>query len=197
MTKVLKKQQKRKQIAKSTCDLFIKKGFVNISISEIAGVAGIGKGTVYEYFSNKEDIVFELMSCLQEDYDPRLMESLEKSTTTKEKVIHLFSLYLSDEPKVKTQRNIYKEFLAITLNNPSEEIIKYQERMMEKYTQIITNIFLDGIEKKEIDKKSLEFIPSIFATMDGFFIARKQKQQSFDYLDDIFELLEYKGGSDG
>ena len=67
MSKQLKKINKRKAIAKSTCDLFITKGFVNISISEIAKVAGIGKGTIYEYFTNKEDIIFELMSCLQED----------------------------------------------------------------------------------------------------------------------------------
>jgi len=35
-------------------------GFVNISISQIAKTAGIGKGTVYEYFNNKEDIVFSM-----------------------------------------------------------------------------------------------------------------------------------------
>jgi TetR/AcrR family transcriptional regulator, acrAB operon repressor len=196
MTKVLKKQQKRKQIAKSTCDLFIKKGFVNISISEIAQVAGIGKGTVYEYFSNKEDIVFELMSCLQEDYDPKLNNELQQDITTKEKVIYLFALYLSDDPKVQTQRNIYKEFLAITLNNPSDAIIEYQENMMKKYIDILTNIFQEGIKKKEINKYALEFIPSIFATMDGFFISRKDKGQILKYLDELFELLKYKENTD-
>ena len=103
-----KKLEKRKAIAKSTCDLFVRKGFVNISISEIAYEAGIGKGTVYEYFSNKEDIIFELMSCLQEDYDPKLHENLKKSSSAKEKLTHLFSLYLSSEPKAQTQRDIYK-----------------------------------------------------------------------------------------
>ncbi len=171
MTKVLKKQEKRKQIAKSTCDLFIKKGFVNISISEIAQVAGIGKGTVNE--------------------------NLQINKSTKEKVIDLFSLYLSDDSKVETQRNIYKEFLAITLNNPSNEIIKYQERMMKKYTEILTNIFLEGIANKEIDEKILEFIPAIFATMDGFFIARKNKEQILQYIDDLFSLLQSKGDTNG
>lgn len=194
MTKALKKVEKRKQIAKSTCDLFIKKGFVNISVSEIAQVAGIGKGTVYEYFSNKEDIVFELMSCLQEDYDPRLMEKLEKSETAKEKMIHLFTLYLSDEPKVKTQRNIYKEFLAITLNNPSDQIIKYQDTMMAKYTKILTDILKEGISAKEIDEKSLDFIPGIFATMDGFFIGRKSKEEILCFIDQLFEALSFKKG---
>jgi len=188
-----KKLQKRKDIAKSTCNLFVKKGFVNISVSEIAEVAGIGKGTVYEYFSNKEDIVFELMSCLQEDYDPRLHDNLEKSTSAKEKLTHLFALYLSDEPKAQTQRDIYKEFLAITLNNPSGAIIEYQTTMMNKYYQILTGIFQKAIDNKEIKKEALDLIPSIFATMDGFFTARKPKEEMLSYLDNLFLLLEDKG----
>lgn len=188
-----KKLEKRKAIAKSTCDLFVRKGFVNISVSEIAQVAGIGKGTVYEYFSNKEDIIFELMSCLQEDYDPKLHENLEKSTTAKEKLTHLFSLYLSDDPKVQTQRDIYKEFLAITLNNPSKAIIEYQDIMMNKYYQVLTEIFQQAIDKNEINKNALTLIPSIFATMDGFFTGRKSKKAIYIYIDNLFKLLENKG----
>ncbi len=187
-----KKLQKRKDIAKSTCDLFVQKGFVNISVSEIAEVAKIGKGTVYEYFSNKEDIVFELMSCLQEDYDPKLQENLQKSTNAKEKLKHLFSLYLSSDSTVQTQRDIYKEFLAITLNNPTEAIIEYQNVMMSKYYQILKGIFQEAIGKKELKKESLNFIPSIFATMDGFFIARKSQNEIRNYIDSLFNLLENK-----
>ena len=80
----------------------------------------------------------------------------------------------------------------ITLNNPSDAIIEYQEKMMKKYTEIITDIFQKGIEKKEISQNALDFIPSIFATMDGFFIARKEKQQIFTYLDKLFQLLKYE-----
>ena len=193
MSKQLKKLNKRKAIAKSTCDLFITKGFVNISISEIAKVAGIGKGTIYEYFINKEDIVFELMSCLQEDYDPKLKESLEKSQSIQEKIKYLFSLYLSDDPIVQTQRKIYKEFLAITLNNPSTAIIEYQNNMMDKYTNILLEIMQEGIKNNELKEISIDFVPSIFATMDGFFIARKSKEDIEKYIDNLSNLLEKKG----
>jgi len=194
MSKQLKKLNKRKVIAKSTCDLFITKGFVNISISEIAKVAGIGKGTIYEYFSNKEDIVFELMSCLQEDYDPKLKASLQNSKTIKEKVKHLFSLYLSDDPRVQTQRAIYKEFLAITLNNPSTAIIEYQNNMMEKYTSILFDIIQSGVESGELKENAIDFIPSIFATLDGFFIARKPKEVIIEYIENLSNLFEKKEG---
>jgi len=194
MSKQLKKLNKRKVIAKSTCDLFISKGFVNISISEIAKVAGIGKGTIYEYFSNKEDIVFELMSCLQEDYDPKLKASLQNSKTIKEKVKHLFSLYLSDDSRVQTQRAIYKEFLAITLNNPSTAIIEYQNKMMEKYTNILFNIIQSGVESGELKENAIDFIPSIFATLDGFFIARKPKEVIIEYIENLSNFFEKKEG---
>lgn len=192
MSKQLKKLNKRKAIAKSTCDLFITKGFVNISISEIAKVAGIGKGTIYEYFMNKEDIVFELMSCLQEDYDPKLKESLEKSKSIKEKIKYLFSLYISDDSLVQTQRDIYKEFLAITLNNPSIDIIEYQNNMMDKYTNILLEIIQEGIKNGELQEIAISFVPSIFATLNGFFIARKPKNVIIEYIDNLYSLLEKK-----
>ncbi len=185
-----KKQDKRKQIAKSTCTLFVQKGVVNISISEIAKVAGIGKGTVYEYFTNKEDIVFELMSCLQEDYDPKLKENLEKSNSSKEKVIYLFDLFLNDDEIIQIQKKIYKEFIAISLNNPSNEIINYQKIMKEKYTEILLDIFNDAILKGELIKESIELVPSIFATVEGFFIINDEKQPILDYIDSLFKILK-------
>jgi len=193
VSKLQKKQDKRKQIAKSTCNLFIEKGFVNISISEIAKVAGIGKGTVYEYFSNKEDIVFELMSCLQEDYDPKLQLNLENSNDAKQKVIYLFDLFLNDDEMVQTQKKIYKEFIAIFLNNPSEEIIKYQRIMMEKYTEILKDIFNEAILNNNIIKESIELVPSIFATMEGFFILDNDRKLILNYIDSLFKILEKRG----
>ncbi|MEA3288800.1 MAG: TetR/AcrR family transcriptional regulator [Campylobacterota bacterium] len=192
MPKIVDKVDKRKKIAKSTCDLFIEKGFVNISISEIAKVAGIGKGTIYEYFKNKEDIVFELMSCLQEDYDPRLEENLQKSSTVKDKVISLFDLFLSENEKVKTQRKIYREFLAIYLNNPSSDIDSYHTQIKQKYANVLTGILNEAIEAKEIKKESLLFLPSIFATVEGFFLINDNNQKILEYFDNLFELLKYE-----
>lgn len=51
-------------IALSCKDLLLENGIKNITVSGIAGVAGIGKGTIYEYFSNKDEIVFEILNIL-------------------------------------------------------------------------------------------------------------------------------------
>ncbi|MEA3499222.1 MAG: TetR/AcrR family transcriptional regulator [Campylobacterota bacterium] len=195
MPKIVDKIEKRKNIAKSTCNLFIQDGFVNISISQIAKVAGIGKGTIYEYFKNKEDILFELMSCLQEDYDPKLEYNLQQTTSVKQKIIFLFNLFLDDIETIKIQRKIYREFLAIYLNNPSDDIIEYHKVLKEKYSVVLTKIIEESIKKDEILEISLKFIPSIFATVEGFFIVNENcKDKILDYIENLFILLNKKEG---
>ena len=190
MPKIVDKTEKRKKIAKSTCSLFVKKGFVNISISEIAKTAGVGKGTIYEYFENKEDIIFELMSCLQDDYDPKLKTKLENSITTKEKISALFNLYLGEDEVTTTQRQIYKEFLAIYLNNPTNEIKEYYKNLKHKYSQVLNGIFETAITNGEIGTDILKLVPSIFAAMDGFFIIEASKEEMDAYFETI--LLKCK-----
>ena len=191
MPKVVDKITKRKDIAKSTCNLFIQEGFVNISISQIAKVAGIGKGTIYEYFKNKEDIVFELMSCLQEDYDPKLESNLNETIDTKQKIIYLFKIFLDDDETIQIQRKIYKEFLAIYLSNPSQDIIEYHILLKDKYSLILSNIIKTAINNGELTPKAIDFVPSLFATIEGFFIANEDsKKQILDYIDNLFILLK-------
>lgn len=193
MSKLVNRSKKRVDIAKSTCELFIKEGFVNISISQIANQAGIGKGTVYQYFENKEDIIFELMSCLQKEYDPKLQAKLLKSSSVKQKVLALFDLFISDDEKVLIQKQIYKEFLAIYLNNPSDQIRVYQKQMKDKYTDILINIFNEAILNNELRKESINFVDSVFATIEGFFIVNDDQKQIVNYIESLLELLQKRG----
>ncbi len=192
MLSIEKKYEKRRKIAKSSCNLFLEKGYANITISQIAKVAGIGKGTIYEYFSNKEDIIFELMACLQDEYDPKLRKKLEENSNTKEKVICLFDIFLSDNKIVQTQRKIYKEFLSIYIHNKTDAMDTYNKKMMDKYKNILENIFIEAIEKKELSEISLDFVTSIFATLQGFFITHEEKSVIYGYIDSLFKLFEIK-----
>ena len=191
MSRIVDKITKRKDIAKSTCNLFVQEGFVNISISQIAKVAGIGKGTIYEYFKNKEDIVFELMSCLQEDYDPKLKANLNKTIEAKQKIIYLFAIFIDDNETIEIQKKIYREFLAIYLSNPSVEIIKYHNSLKDKYSLMLSDIIQVAINNDELSSDAIDFIPSLFATIEGFFIANDNcSKQILDYIDNLFILLK-------
>ena len=56
MTPLPKDEAKRRRIIAAAIQVFAHDGISNGKIATIAEKAGIGKGTVYEYFSSKEDI---------------------------------------------------------------------------------------------------------------------------------------------
>ena len=53
---------KREQILHAAVEKFLEKDFYQVTVTEIAELAGVGKGTVYEYFSSKEELFKESFS---------------------------------------------------------------------------------------------------------------------------------------
>lgn len=56
------KQKKRTALLSHAFSLFMNKGISNTTISEIAEHAGVGKGTFYFYFKDKEDLIEKLIA---------------------------------------------------------------------------------------------------------------------------------------
>ena len=52
------KNEKKSRIVAAAAQVFAQRGFSGTSVAEIAVQAGIGKGTIYEYFNSKEDLFF-------------------------------------------------------------------------------------------------------------------------------------------
>jgi AcrR family transcriptional regulator len=68
MPKIVDKEQKRIEIARKTMPLLAKYGFENTPIRKITTEAGIGKGTFYDYFTDKEDVLNEIIRLVIEDW---------------------------------------------------------------------------------------------------------------------------------
>lgn len=55
----VKKQQTRRAIADTAFQLFLERGFDDVTVEEIAEAAQVSKKTVFNYFATKEDLVFD------------------------------------------------------------------------------------------------------------------------------------------
>ena len=64
----MNKKEKRILILEAAKELFEEKGYHEAKISEIAIVAGIGKGTVYEYFESKQSLFEEMIIYFIDNY---------------------------------------------------------------------------------------------------------------------------------
>jgi AcrR family transcriptional regulator len=62
-----KKASTRERILTAACDLFGRRGIAAVTVDEIAAAADVGKGTVYNYFTAKEEIVVSFLIELDRD----------------------------------------------------------------------------------------------------------------------------------
>jgi len=158
---------KKKDIALSCKELFVRKGIRDLTISEVAKIAGIGKGTIYEYFKNKEEIVFEIVSILMQEHSEKLLSEIEQIECTKDKIKKFSELfYNTDDYEL---REIYKEFISITLINPNDEMIEFQTQSNERYYEWFKEIIQEGIDKNELIDQFTMSAPSISRNTIEFF----------------------------
>src|ERR1700680_4948390 len=60
-----KKTVIRERIIAEVVDLFSRHGIADVTVDQIAEAADIGKGTIYNYFQTKEDIVVAFMAGME------------------------------------------------------------------------------------------------------------------------------------
>jgi AcrR family transcriptional regulator len=76
-----KKEEIRARIIETAIRLFARHGMANVTVDHIADMADIGKGTIYNYFETKEDIVVGYMAALE----PKIQEKVRKLAVVKDK----------------------------------------------------------------------------------------------------------------
>lgn len=68
--------RKKEAILSAAAKVFAAKGFHRTLVDEVARAAGVGKGTVYRYFSDKEDLFF----CVIDQGIDRLIAAMERAS---------------------------------------------------------------------------------------------------------------------
>jgi len=84
-----KKSAVRAQIIAAAIKLFSRHGIPNVTVEQIAEAADIGKGTIYNYFQTKEDIVVAFMVDLERRVQARL-HGLANSTEPLDSILAEF-----------------------------------------------------------------------------------------------------------
>ena len=189
---MVEKNQKRQDILNSARAIFKAKGFHNAKMEDIAIAAGVGKGTLYEYFKSKQDIFDE--ACIE--FVDLIIDNIQyicnKNNTFKEKLLILFN----EKLKMET------EFADMTIDNilSSKNIIseKTVKSIIGKISEMyrLINSIVDQGKKEGVIKKSIqsEIVSCMIvgAMNECFRLKLHNKEFEIKENDVIFDLL-YNG----
>ena len=191
------KDRKRRDIAIACTELLLEKGMKNLTITEIAKTAGIGKGTIYDYFSNKEEIVFEIIRNFIEKHHHNLLNQSDKKTSTKQKVLYLFDVFLSEYMPYEKHLDVFREYLSVTLSSKCSPMIEFNRECSNFIRNTLEDIIEEGINKGEINEVSRNLIDGIMRAERGYMViawaeGRDLKKEFKDFIDTLFDLIEIK-----
>jgi TetR/AcrR family transcriptional regulator, acrAB operon repressor len=194
---IVDKVQKRRDIALSCTDLLLEKGIKKLTVAEVAKRAGVAKGSIYDYFENKEDIVFEIIRSHIEKYQQEFESKIQPNATTREKLFLVFDFILSNDPEYEKQQNFYKEYVSIDLGGENTNMCSFNGECSNFFRDIIEPLIEEGIQKGELIEESRSMIRGLLALEKGFlFIKWTEKVDVKDdlrnVLNTLFDLLEVK-----
>jgi AcrR family transcriptional regulator len=197
MAIIVDKEQKRKSIALSCRELFVLQSISGVTISQIAKTAGVGKGTLYEYFKNKEEIVFELVDILLQEYSLSLKNKLDAELSVRNKVKKFAEFFYSSQNS--ELRTLYKEFISLSLSAPNDELLAFQSACFNNYYLWFAELFATGVKSGELREESLGLTKGVFVTAKGMFVSScttnvflNLEQDLNEYIDNIFNIIEVK-----
>lgn len=197
MSIIVNKVQKRRDIALSCNDLLLEKGIKKLTIAEVAITAGVSKGSIYDYFENKEDIVFEIIRSHTSAYQVELNRKINPEASTREKVFLLFDFILNENEEFQKQQSIYREYMSIDIAGECKNMYDFDNECGIFFKSILEVFIQDGINKGELISVSKNLIDGLLAVEKGFLVIKwtenKDVKQSFKiFLNTIFDLIEVK-----
>src|SRR6187431_2766638 len=134
------KQEVRGRIIQSAIECFSNNGFDRTRMDEISLLADLSKGTLYNYFDNKED----LFNAICEDSLDLLKIQLDQLfTKSRDDLISNAELFYENFQKIQKEGSakVFFEALSESTRNPKLKIILFQHRLkiyrlVENYLQI-------------------------------------------------------------
>ena len=92
--KIKRKERKRERMLEVAAELFSKKNYHEVMMDDVARLTDVAKGTVYNYFSSKEELYFTIMSSKLENLNSSLKNKIASEISIIDSlhtyVIHLY-----------------------------------------------------------------------------------------------------------
>lgn len=161
---------KRPRLVKAATAVFAEKGYASTRVADIAERAGIGKGTVYEYFTSKEELLFAVFESINMDISTRMDAALAAGGSTEEQLHKLLRLGAEVISEQVDLQPVILDFWAASRGKDFEE--KYRRAVVASYTffrNLISDFICDGQNRGEfitsVDAEALAI--TVVATVDG------------------------------
>ncbi len=151
MIQLSRKEEKRILIIEAAAKVFARRGFAGTLMAEIAIEAGIGKGTLYEYFDSKEDLFFTVFEWFVQATEAEAKVSISAlGGSASERLDALSDSLMSSWAQMADMYSLVMEFWSASASSQMRERFKQAfKNGYSDFRQIVSTLIRDGIERGE------------------------------------------------
>lgn len=157
------------RIIDESIKLFLAKGFKGTSVKEITEKTEIGRGTLYWYFSSKDEILESIFKKWEETYVNQLIAEVSSVKGDFADKYRLFCKFASEFALYNRELVLASNALMYEVVGTGTEAEKLIKEIYEKYRSFIEQMLIDGIEggsvKPQIDPAIYSYI--VLASHEG------------------------------
>jgi AcrR family transcriptional regulator len=160
-----KKNYKRQRVKiyflEAAKEIISSEGVENISVRKVADIAGYSYATIYNYFSDLNELLCEVKVSMINDIAEWLQKKMQQSTYDIEGIKKLFGVYISYYFK---NPNIFRFFYLHSLEKPDKRMADGVEEpdYSEMWKETFRGLVIEGkLQEKDIEVLSKIFIYSI------------------------------------
>jgi len=138
-------KKRRRQIVDAAVKLFIKHGYHKTTTRELAKETGLSIGSLYEYISTKDDILYLVAIAIHAEVEQGVKDALERPTRSKDALAEVIREYF-----LVCDRMSDHVLLMYQVTHFLPE--KWEKKVLEAELRI-THLFIDAMKKlRELEK---------------------------------------------
>ncbi|MCK5542208.1 MAG: TetR/AcrR family transcriptional regulator [Desulfobacterales bacterium] len=165
-------QQRRRQIIDSTVKLFIEHGYHKTTTRMIAKASGFSIGSLYEYVSSKEDLLYLVCQTIHSEVNTAVEEALFRKGDERERLAEVIREYLLVCDKMSDHVLLMYQ---VTQFLPK----KWEQQVLENELNI-TKIFIDILKElngkgvfPEFDDKTINLVGHNISVLGHMWVFRR------------------------
>jgi AcrR family transcriptional regulator len=189
-----KGQKRKQQIIDAAKDMFIQNGFQSTHIGQVCENLNIARGTVYQYFGNKRDILYAVMDNVEEKIDdildPDDMRDFHKTNPNVKSVSKFVTERITEVINVVLKEPIVMKLIFKDIVGIDEEVVARVNKFIDYITKVLVRD-IEEVKKKGLYKKNLNSDVSATMLLGGmvFMLYDYMRKQKDILAKDVIESI--------
>ncbi len=183
---------RKKQIVDAATKSFSLFGYKATTMDQVAKLANVGKGTIYTFFSNKEELFDEIAFSLMNEMKARAEEAISPNVTFSENVHNALFSMLEYRKEHKLTIKLYQEAREMGTPAVSDALHKLEQMVVEFLSERISR----AIESKAIKPCNPEMTAFVMLKLYVALIfdwERERGELDKDEIANLFKLYLIEG----